>query len=142
MSKRNNGINVPENLQASIIVPGDDEELNFYHKVQLKEYRVSTDPSNCWFLTHKNEIMCVINIIRHKERIYLCCIQAKNNVNFFDIPIQSKHFNIFSTVRASHFKDSETKLILLDDIKCKLVRLPYQDNDVFIPLLHTHMYEN
>lgn len=143
LSKRNEGENVQKSLLESIVAAGDeDEELAFYYKLQLKGYRVSTDLTNCWLLTHGNEIVRVINIVQCKELIYLCCMLVQKKQNFFDVPIESSYFNIYSACRESLFTNSENRLIPLSDIKCKMVRLVYHDCDIFIPLWHSHTNPN
>lgn len=137
LSKRNDGKNVPDFLKSSITALGD--EVAFYSKVQLKDFRLATDPTNCWILTNQNGIACVNNIIQgSNNHIQLCCIESQEKQNFFRIPIESKHFNIYSTYRDAHLKQIEMKLIDLSDVKCKLVRLAYHETFVFIPLLHTN----
>lgn len=140
VGKKNDGANVPESLRRSIPGIAADDDLAFYGKVQLKDYIISTDPVNCWLLTCRKEIVRVVNIVRRlKTDIYLCCTEVRYKQNFFDVPIESKHFNIYSACRELYMQNSKEKRIIpLSDHKCKMVRLEYHDSDVFIPLLHTN----
>lgn len=139
MGKRIDGANIPESLRFPIPGIAGNDDMDFFDKLQLKEYVINVDSVSCWLLTCKQEIVRVINIIpRSKTVIYLCCIEVQNKQNFFDVPIESKHFNIYSACRQSHMEDSHVKLILLSDVNWKLIRLEYHDSDVFIPLLHTN----
>lgn len=133
MSKRNDGSNVPEELKLS----GD--KMGFYSKVELNDdYCLSTDPANCWFLTNRNEIACVTNIMRDKNNVKLCCVYTQEKNNFFDIPIESGFLDIYCTNRDAHVINCITKLFTFSEIKCKLVRLKYREMNVFVPLLHTN----
>lgn len=136
VSKRNNGANVPDSFKSSMEV-----EYSFYSKIDLEEFCLGTDLANCWFLTTKNVIARVINIIHHNTQrdvcLQLCCTEIDVKFNFFMIPIESRHFNIYCTPQDAHLNKKE-KLFTLRDVKCKLVRLPYQELQVFLPLLHTN----
>lgn len=136
LSKRNdNAGHVPDNLQSLI-----GEEHTFHSKVRLEEYCLGTDAANRWFLTKENVIACIINIIRsEQDGIQLCCIEIKNRSQFFLIPLESRHFNIYCAPQsdADSF-EKERKIFRLGDIKCKMVCLPYHEMYVFLPLLHTN----
>lgn len=136
LSKRNDGNNVPADFFKSSL---EDEEFAFYSKLQLKQFCLGTDAANCWFLTTKNEIACVTNIIQRSARrdVQLCCIEIIEKNNFFIIPLESRHFNIYCAPGDAHSKEKERKMFGLPDVKCKMVRMPYRESQVFIPLLHT-----
>lgn len=126
---------VPDYLQSTI------GECTFHSKVRLKEFCLGTDAANRWFLTKENEIACVINIIQSTENgiIQLCCIEIKKKNQFFIVPLESKHFNIYCAPQNdANPIEKIKKLYLLSDIKCKLVCLPYHEVYVFMPLLHTN----
>lgn len=134
LSKRNDGSNVPDSFKSSI-----GREYTFYGKIELKEFCIATDPANCWFLTTRNEIVRVFNIIQRSNdgHVQLCCIEIPEKFNFFIIPIESRHLNIYCAYQDAHLNKKEY-LIALSEVKCKLVRLPYLEMQVFIPLLHTN----
>lgn len=133
LSKRNEGANIPEELKSS------DQEVGFYSKVELDEYCLSTDPENCWFLSKKNEIARVINImIRSQHDVKLCCVWTEERCNFFDIPIESSFLDIYTTHRDAFAMNSSTRLFNISEIKCKLVRVKDRNMNVFVPLLHTY----
>lgn len=136
-SKRNGGENIPDALKSSMEVEATDNGLAFYSKIELGEFRLATDSVNCWFLTKNDAIVCLTNIIRNSNNeIRLCCVEAKEKRNFFKIPIESRHLNIYCAyIGGGNF--TEMKLLDLFDVKCKLVQLNYHDLNVFVPLLHT-----
>lgn len=136
LSKRNDGWvdNVPDSLKPSI------GECTFHSKVRLQEYCIGTDGPNRWFLTKENVIVCVINIIHStQDGIQRCCTEILEKSQFFIIPLESKHFNIWCAPQSDADSiEKEKKLYLLRDIKCKMVCLPYHETYVFVPLLHTN----
>lgn len=134
VSKRNDGSNVPDHLKASI---GTD--YSFYSKIDLKEFSLGTDPANCWFLTINNEIACVTNIIHRSSHrnVQLYGFEIDEKFNFFIIPIKSQYLNIHCTRQEAQLNKKE-KLFALSDVQCKMVRLPYGEMQVFLPLLHTN----
>lgn len=136
LSKRNNGENVPDSLKSSIERLSD--VVSFYSKIQLKNFQLrTTDSVNCWVLTKQKGIACVTNIIQDRNHIQLCCIESQEKMNFFKIPIESRHFDIYCTRDDAHSNLNEAKLIDLGYVECKLVRLAYHDMFVFIPLLQS-----
>lgn len=133
-SKRIKVWKVPDHLSASI-----EMNASFYAKIELKEFCLGMDPANCWFLTKKNQIARIINIIGGSTHssVQLCCTEIDEKFNFFIIPIESRFLDIYFTRQDAHLHKPE-KLFTLSDVKCKLVCLPYRDLQVFIPLLHTN----
>lgn len=134
LSQRNQGENIPDELKTSA------QEVRFYSKVKLDEYCMSTDPANCWFLSNKNLIARVTNIMfRGQNDVKLCCISTTETHNFFTIPIESRFLDIYCTHRDAHVTNSSnTKLFDFEEVKCKLVRIKDDDVYVFVPLLHTN----
>lgn len=137
LSKGNDGQNVWEHLKS--------KEASFFSKVELESFCLSSNSSNSWFLTKENEIACLVNIMSRTARnndIELCCVATNEMSNFFTIPIESKHLNIYCTNKDAHLNllatPSAMKLLNLTDVKCKLVRLKNEELHVFLPLLHTN----
>lgn len=58
LSKQNDGRNVPNSFKSS----PTGEKYTFHSKVKLKEFCITIDTENRWFLTNENVIVCVINI--------------------------------------------------------------------------------
>lgn len=111
----------------------NDSDEEYYGKIELEDFVLRTDKTNSWILTKSNEIASVSKIIRTEEDIQLSCYEVQNKANFFDIPVESRHFNVY---RAYVHMDKEIK-VKLRDVKCKMVCLPCSDSNVFLPLLHT-----
>lgn len=126
--------NVPDSMKSSIV------ECTFHSKVRLKEYSLVIDAANRWFLTKENVIACVINIIHStQDGIQLCCTEVLEKNQFFIVPLESRHFNIWCAPQCDAGSiEKEKKLFRLRDVKCKLVCFPYHETYVFVPLLHTN----
>lgn len=113
--------------------------LVFFSKIQFGDFCLGTDAANKWFLTRKNEIVCVENILSIGDKISLYCHTVTNQKDFFETPIKSSALNIY-VVDFFAYEINDYKLFNVSDIKCKLVRVEYGDTeDVFIPMLHTYV---
>lgn len=123
LSKRVKVWEVPDHLKSSI-----EANSLFYGKIEMKEFSLGTDPANCWFLTTKNEIVCVTNIIHRTTdcNLQLCCTEIDEKFNFFIIPIESRYLDIYCARQDAHSNKKE-KLFTLSDVKCKLVRMPIEN---------------
>lgn len=134
LTKLNKGENVPHTIRL-----GNTGNIGFYSKIQFGDFCLGTDAANKWFLTRKNEIVCVENILSIGDKISLYCHTVTNQKDFFETPIKSSALNIY-VVDFFAYDINEYKLFNVSDIKCKLVRVEYGDTgDVFIPMLHTYV---
>lgn len=134
ISKPNDGKDVPVRFKLKY----DRYETEFYSKLELNGFVLSTDMTNKWFLSQRNEIVCLKNILSVQSKLSLLGSTIISKTDFFERPIKSSALNIYAT---DYFADENSgdKLFTVADIKCKLVRIEYDDNtDVFIPLLHTN----
>lgn len=105
-----------------------------FHKLFLKNGIILTSENNDkWFLTEDNEIVGMINATYYNKEIHIYGESMKNKHNFFQQPINSSYLNIYATT----IERNKPKLYNLNEIKFKLVSLNYNDELVFIPLLHT-----
>lgn len=130
----NNGRNVPEIFHLI------GERVNeFYSKLDFGSFSLSTDMANKWFLSQKNEIVCLKNVLSIGiNKVSLFGSTVPKLVDFFQLPIKSSVLNIYATEYFVDESTQEHKLFSVSDVKCKLVRIEYNKNiDVFIPLLHT-----
>lgn len=133
----NNGRNVPEIFH--IIGESANE---FYSKLDFGSFSLSTDMANKWFLSQKNEIVCLQNVLSvGMNKMCLFGFTMPELVDFFQQPIKSSALNVYASEYFVDESTQEHKLFSVSDVKCKLVRIEYNENiDVFIPLLHTKSY--
>lgn len=136
LTKLNNGENVPGEFRLN---NNNSSDIECYSKIQFLDFCLCTDAANKWFLTRKNEIVCVENILSMGNKISFYCHTVTNQKDFFETPLSSSALNIYA-VDFFAYNINEFKLFSISDIKCKLVRVEYGDTeDVFIPLLHTYV---
>lgn len=136
LTKRNNGKDVPMRFQ---LAQKKGDKIEFYSKINLGDFILSTDLANKWFLSRNNDIVCLKNVlsVRNKVSLLGSTITQSNIADFFEKPIKSSALNIYAT---DYFADEsgDDQLFNISDIKCKFVRIVYDDKtDVFIPLLHS-----
>ena len=130
LSQRNDGVNVPHSLKANQV------DIDFFNKIQLTDFCLSSDSQNCWFLSKENEIACVTNILLLKDKsIQISCDILEEKEFFFMLPIVSSALNIYCSKRNCK---KQNKLMNLQDVKFKLVCQLHKEMLVFIPLLHTN----
>lgn len=129
----NSGQNVPSHFHVV-----SEKTTEFHSKIDLGPFLLSTDVANKWFLTHSNKIVCLKNILSvEKNQVSLLGIALTGSANFFERPIRSSALNIYAAPKIDE-KGAQYSSFIVADIKCKLVRVEYNDKtDVFIPLLHT-----
>lgn len=134
LTKPNDGQSIPSEFQQ----PGENGN-EFYYRINLGDFSLTAqDKANEWFLTNDNEIVCLKNIISAGDKLALFGTTIANKLDFFEKPIKSSQLDIYSSNISADKNDSDGKLFDTSDIKCKLVRIDYNDSTaVFIPLLHT-----
>lgn len=86
-----------------------------------------------WFLTTSNDIVEMQYAIYENSNYFICGSSINSKYDFFSQPFASSNINIY----ASFSKRNVPTINHLAEIKCKLISLPYQNELVFIPLLHT-----
>uniref|UniRef100_A0A1B0D314 Transposase domain-containing protein n=1 Tax=Phlebotomus papatasi TaxID=29031 RepID=A0A1B0D314_PHLPP len=99
-----------------------------------KEFCLKNDEKNQWFLTTDNKIVAMINATYRNKEIMIYGCNKFHGTNFFNYPIASSTLHIYS---ASILNNMEKKLYSLQDIKCKLFKIHYRNEIIFLPLLHT-----
>lgn len=131
--------NIGSNVPTDFHLVGTTEN-EFYSRVNFGTFTLSTDKANKWFLTQKNEIVCLKNIVSlGVENTYLFGYILPILTDFFVEPIKSSELNIYAAEYFTNEKRQSHKLFSVPEIKCKLVRIEYNASiDVFIPLLHTN----
>lgn len=104
-----------------------------FRKVQFKNFILTSEEHNCWFLTNNIEVVQMEYCIQENGVYTLVGNRIMDLENIFEYPIKSSFLNIFK----SKCKVTNLKKYLVTDIKCKLVSIHYNDKVAFIPLLHT-----
>lgn len=139
VSQECTGDSIPEHLRKLLTTENLEEDFTkFFTSVNIYDnYTLSsTKMEDSWFLTKDlniGEVVCVISI--NKNKVKVCFNEYNEKENFFSIPFESSLLNIYSVYCDCR---SEMKIVDIDHIKCKLVRLKYRENqNVFVPLLHT-----
>lgn len=86
-----------------------------------------------FFLTKEKQIVEMGYAFQLNGKYFVCGEVFLNKTSFFKDPINSKYIDIYVTdgekKQASYFN--------IDRIECKLQRLSYRDNFVFMPILHS-----
>lgn len=104
------------------------------NKIVIKDgFTLSNDDKNKYFLTINNEIVAMQEIDHGDNEIQIIGESYSSTTNFFEIPYQSSNLDIFLC-------DNERNASMaysLNNIKCKMIHIPYKNQNVFIPLLHT-----
>lgn len=156
VSERNSGMNsvevrkpfgsanIPQHLIESFISDHNasgNETIGYYCEVEIgREFTLSVvkEPDS-WFLTDTNKIarlICVISVDKSNV-VNVCYSEYSTSGSFFTTPCESKLIDIHSVPRNCDFV---TKIADINCIKCKVVCLKYEKDDmyVFVPLSHTH----
>lgn len=111
-----------------------DTSAKMYNSIEIKDgFLLRKDKKNKWFLTKDNDVVEFQYAIPADGCIFVYGETLKKLNNFFDRPFNSSRINIF----CSSAKKNSISSFQLSDIKCKLFSLPYKQQFVFIPIIHT-----
>lgn len=133
-----------ESVEAFVIKEEDLQTLELkyalkidkgrFQTVVFKNFRVcSRKISDSWFLDKSNRIIMFSYATEVEKKVILHGFEVIQKDDFFKTPFDSSKINIY--VSSCH-QMSETTCDTTD-IKCKLIRLPFENEFVFQPLLHT-----
>lgn len=86
-----------------------------------------------WFLTSAEKIIKFERATQNNNENLIYGKEIPDKKCFFEYPFQSKYIHIY----ISNCIEYNAIICTPDEIKCKLFRLPYGENYVFQPLLHT-----
>lgn len=117
---------------------GEQHQLQKCHRIFdtvciSKDFILCNNFKDGWFLTKRNNIVSMINATYFEGNIFIYGSEIKTKWDFFEFPIKSSYLNIYK----SNGKTIRPKLYSLNDIKCKLFSLKYNNEFVFLPLIHT-----
>lgn len=125
---------VPQMFYPARNVPS--ESTIVYNKIQITpDVSLSNrQVGNSWFLTKDKDIVKMKYSKTSNGKYIIVGEYINNKTNFFDYPLTSSKLNIFISdgVTNSEFRNYD-----LESVMAKMVCLPYNDQFVFIPLLHS-----
>lgn len=114
VSKKNNVQSVPPNFQFP--------DAEYFSRIDLANFSLSTDIANKWFLTEKEEIVGLKSIISKGNTFLLFGSKFAKHADFFELPLKSRSLNIYAVdYFAKENKIQEDYLCAIADLKCKLV---------------------
>lgn len=115
-----------------------NSQIMAYRHVEYKQNATlsskNANGKDKWFLTHDNIIVAFHFISKEHGSYILHGSALENTENFFSkAPLDSKYLNIF----LSNGELQDPSDFQLNSIKAKMFCVPYENNYVFLPLLHT-----
>lgn len=122
--------------------PKVDHQFVFENDLAFKQIEfkqnalISSEKANGkdkWFLTHGNIIVEFHFVVKKQGKYVICGRPLRDTQNFFKNPFDSKHLNIYS----SDGELLDFQYFELSAIKAKMFCVPYENNWVYVPLLHT-----
>lgn len=96
-------------------------------------FELANKQGDKWFLTESGQIVEMHYAFEKNSSLFICGAEIKLKYDFFTQPFSSRYLNIY----ASSAETKPPTVFALNQVKCKLISLPYHDELVFIPLLHT-----
>lgn len=112
------------------------ESRKMFQTIRIKpDFTLSSRNDNdAWFLTNTNDIVKMKYVVQENNTLTIVGCQIVNEKrSFFEKPIESSKLDIYTTNKIS----DELSFYCLKSIKSKMMRLSYDQNFVFLPLLHT-----
>ncbi|GAB0100954.1 uncharacterized protein DMENIID0001_170700 [Sergentomyia squamirostris] len=118
------------------IVKKRKPELGGFQELWVnKDFKISSDKKNKWFMTRNKEIVEFDHAVMKETGLLLFGSSIKRKRDFFETPFNSSRLNIFETTDLSQ---NTAKYYNIEDVECKLFCIPSQSSTfVFSPLLHT-----
>lgn len=109
--------------------------LTTFHTIQItpKICLSSKKFGDKWFITESNEIVEMKFGTQIDDSFYIYGSRIKNKCNFFIKPYSSSLTNIYQ----SNGDKTNEEFFDVSDIKAKMMCLSYQEDLVFIPILHS-----
>lgn len=127
-----------ENLMRTTNV--EDERLNIKMNQKVRSVKLAdgfesaANAKNKWFLTKSKDIVEMKYASRLEDgKIYICGSKIKEKKAFFTQPFTSTLIDIYCSFGSVY----EPQLICCNEIECKMVSVKYNEQFIFLPLLHT-----
>lgn len=119
-----------------VFYPREQGSVTIYSKIQISPDVVLSSRrfGDSWFLTKSDEIVKMEFITKENSKFEIMGRVVEEKDNFFQNPISSTKLKIFLS---NGKKSEELKTFNLNSIEAKMVCLPYNDQFVFMPLIHS-----
>jgi len=102
-------------------------------KLTTHDFSLSTHRSNNCFTTRSGDIVLLSNVIKTADKgVLLAGRKYTQKGNFYDFPLESSQLGIFLVSNL----ERRRRYWKLGSLKCKNVRIPYEDSHLSIPLVH------
>lgn len=105
-----------------------------YIRVTPNVFLSNRKKGDSYFLTWKNQIVKMKFAIKKINSFFICGSELKQKTDFFKRPYSSHLSDIYNSL--DEFSD-EDEFFNVNEIKSKMVCLSYQNQFIFIPLLHS-----
>lgn len=102
-------------------------------KLVLEQFMLTDNFKDKWILTNDNHIIAFTKVVKKQSGYFIQGQTVSSKHNYFEKPFKSAFLHIY--IAKLFF--SETALIDIDTIFCKLVAIPRVEGIVFAPLMHT-----
>lgn len=86
-----------------------------------------------WFITIKKEIIKMKYAMRKGDSYFICGNEFTEKTNFFLKPYESSQTDIYMCTK----KSGSDQFYALNEIKAKMICIPFENQFVIIPLLHS-----
>lgn len=116
------------------VLDSNDNNSTVFKELIIKAgTTLSNKKNDCWFLTTENEIVSFQYALFSNGEYIVTGSPLKTKEDFFKNPFSSRYINIY---KSKNDKESN-RLYKIFHIKAKLFCMPYENEYVFFPLLHT-----
>lgn len=127
---------IPHPKTKERFVCTNNPELVAFSKIEYKPNTIlSNDIKNCYILMKDNTIVRFEYAFIRNNKYFICGHPVNSKENFFTEPIVSSSINIF--IAKIDGNNIHQLVYEITDVKAKLFCLPYKNQHVFLPLLHT-----
>lgn len=111
------------------------ENARIFKKVQItSDVVLKSKETDSWFITKTDQIVRMINANTEKNKIEIVGSVIEEKCSAFTMPFDSVKLKIFKSNGKMNDKPSTFDL---ESIVSKIMCLPYKDDYIFIPILHT-----
>lgn len=127
-----NNMMYPKAIQKSICT--DNSDIIAFNKIEYKQNTIlANDIKNQYVLTREGDIVRFKYAFERNGKHFICGHPQTSKENFFTKPILSSSINIFIAEK----NENDAQIYELEDVKAKFFCLPYKNQHVYVPLLHT-----
>lgn len=120
-------------LKYSFAIDGSVPLVYKFIQISSTTYLSTKHVSDSFFLTQELEIVQMSFAFHMNNEFYINGLPFVEKHNFFERPFKSNRIHVF----ISNGKTEKNKTYKIDRILCKLLRLNYNNDYVFMPILHS-----